>query len=578
MLPHKKRGSIMRGIFTSIIVAILIFSVCGCGSSGGGGGGGASPPANSAPYWTSTPSNVMVDNNVLYNTANGSAGDNDEPSGTAGEPGYIECSAQNSTCPFGVTVTGNGAGVVTCNMSFTSGSTSETCNVDVLVTDGRGESVVKNITISVRNVWYADDSAAGSNNGTSWDDAFTVVQDAMDAATSEEVIWVAEGTYTNASGIATREVLLMKDGVEVYGGFIANENSLSERGNPADNPAVLDGENLSYHVVVSASDARLDGFTVTRGNASGADPNDRGGGMYNYLHINLVVANCTFRDNSGTIGAAMFNESLVPTIINCVFTNNSATSVAGAIYNLLSSPVITNCVFYSNSAESLGGAIVNEESLPLYINCVFAGNSAILNGGAMLDSDSNSTLTNCIMWGNYAPTGPVVSVYSTTIGDPYTLTISYSDVQGGQASVFVGADCTLNWGADMLETDPLFLNAPDFWDVTTAAGSTTTVVVADATLYAVGDVVEIDNDGTPRTVIAAVVDTVTFSPALSTPSTAGMLVGNWGVGATDLVEDFHLDTGPPPSPCINTGDPNPAYNDPDGTRNDMGAYGGPDAQ
>lgn len=31
------------------------------------------------------------------------------------------------------------------------------------------------------------------------------------------------------------------------------------------------------------------------------------------------------------------------------------------------------------------------------------------------------------------------------------------------------------------------------------------------------------------------------------------------------------------SPCIDAGDTNPVYNDPDGTRNDMGAYGGPNA-
>lgn len=35
--------------------------------------------------------------------------------------------------------------------------------------------------------------------------------------------------------------------------------------------------------------------------------------------------------------------------------------------------------------------------------------------------------------------------------------------------------------------------------------------------------------------------------------------------------DYHLEAS---SPCINAGDPNPTYNDPDGTRNDMGAYYG----
>jgi len=36
--------------------------------------------------------------------------------------------------------------------------------------------------------------------------------------------------------------------------------------------------------------------------------------------------------------------------------------------------------------------------------------------------------------------------------------------------------------------------------------------------------------------------------------------------------DYHLQVG---SPCIDAGNPNSQYNDPDGTRNDMGAYGGP---
>ena len=38
--------------------------------------------------------------------------------------------------------------------------------------------------------------------------------------------------------------------------------------------------------------------------------------------------------------------------------------------------------------------------------------------------------------------------------------------------------------------------------------------------------------------------------------------------------DYHLGAG---SPCIDHGNPDPQYNDPDGTRNDMGAYGGPGA-
>jgi hypothetical protein len=44
------------------------------------------------------------------------------------------------------------------------------------------------------------------------------------------------------------------------------------------------------------------------------------------------------------------------------------------------------------------------------------------------------------------------------------------------------------------------------------------------------------------------------------------------VDTSETHPDFHLSPG---SPCIDAGNPDPTYNDPDGTRNDMGAYGGP---
>jgi hypothetical protein len=38
------------------------------------------------------------------------------------------------------------------------------------------------------------------------------------------------------------------------------------------------------------------------------------------------------------------------------------------------------------------------------------------------------------------------------------LTINYSDVDGGQSSVFLGPGCTLNWGPGMIDADPLFFD------------------------------------------------------------------------------------------------------------------------
>lgn len=57
-------------------------------------------------------------------------------------------------------------------------------------------------------------------------------------------------------------------------------------------------------------------------------------------------------------------------------------------------------------------------------------------------------------------------------------------------------------------------------------------------------------------------------------------ISNPGPGDISRNPDFDLLSSPPyhlaiTSPCINAGDPNPFFNDLDGTRNDMGCFGGP---
>jgi len=57
-------------------------------------------------------------------------------------------------------------------------------------------------------------------------------------------------------------------------------------------------------------------------------------------------------------------------------------------------------------------------------------------------------------------------------------------------------------------------------------------------------------------------------------------LGAWDTGSGNFdanplfagVSDYELQDG---SPCIDTGNPGVQYDDADGSRNDMGAYGGP---
>ncbi len=351
----------------------------------------------------------------------------------------------------------------------------------------------------------------GSNNGTTWANAYKDLQPALAAAQSGDQIWVAKGTYFPTTSTTDRSAtFIMRSNVGIYGGFAGTETLLSQRDwvtnlttlsgdiDHIADPLIVTGSGAtlsitgnsgnSFHVVYSSSTSNigntsiLDGFTISGGYAydpSGNVFNGWGGGMLSLGNPSLY--NLNFYGNTAYDGGGLILEYTNSSILNnIVFLKNNATAWGGGFENNGGNTTLSNLIFVGNNAGSLGGGMHSEYPVNL-TNGVFAGNNSANQGGGIYTLGSLMNITNVTFSSNTSLNGGSAvynyfgscriknsaffnnTTYSNTnniiseiANEKATTTINYTALQF--ASSNYGSDFTLG-SNNFFGQDPQFVSA-----------------------------------------------------------------------------------------------------------------------
>ena len=358
--------------------------------------------------------------------------------------------------------------------------------------DGHDCDSLVTLDLEVRKIWYVTPTGAGDKSGSSWDNAMSNLQDAINAASAfvtdaKKQIWVKKGTYMgNGSSVQAFQI---KPGVEIYGGFSGTELygiEFDDR-DLVENETILSGANSqrvignysAYSNFTVNDNAVIDGFTIQNGYTT-----KEGGGIY--VRNFVKIRNCIVKDNQGGQGAGIYADNKCE-ITDCKIFSNTALTQGGGVYcksstltyceinnnlidNIESSAkygggiygenaTINNCLIANNSVltdNSYGGGMyIGNSTLPSQLlNCTVVNNFSYYLGGGVYSSNygSNNEFINCIMWGNKTNLNTQQVAVSASNVPIY---VRYCAIQGGAAGIGT-IKLTAENGDDMFS--PRFVN------------------------------------------------------------------------------------------------------------------------
>ena len=339
----------------------------------------------------------------------------------------------------------------------------------------------------------------------------STIQGGINGAMSGDTVLVAPGTYYQT------ETLRLKDSVRVQGAGI--DLSVIE--------ASPDTSRL-WQGIWGAWGAQLEGFTIV-----GTDTTD---GIFTWADSMLISKN---RMTGCQNAIAVATNAVIAE--NIIIHNRWGGIFCGDYYDMDLGPLISKNLIL-NSEGAIGSVSSN----------LFAVNNTIDNnerGIHVQQSPDDTTAVTVTAKNNIISNNDQYGVYLAS-GEPYgvdtsLMTIDHNDVWNNFRNY------SDNWIPDStdISEDPLFVEP-----LSSLSG------VQDLSQAEIADMLKTNHE-----LNAYYTSLANGEQPGPRPPIQPRLTGS----VSDTIYDYHLQEN---SPCIDKGDPDPIYNDPDGTRNDMGAY------
>ena len=241
------------------------------------------------------------------------------------------------------------------------------------------------------NVYCVNSSAEGSRTGTNWADAFTTIEEALEAeenSATVNTVWVAEGEYSPSG-----DSFFPKNGCTLLGGFEGNEatHSQAEKREWYNNITTLNGINVNYLIdLYGNSNIAIEGFKLIKA-------------MRNAIYINksqIAIRNCIFQQNGSNNGQSnsIYCSGDSTKILNCIFINNLGLN-GSCIYIKGKNTIIGNTVIFDNTGPAIVTYVTDTLNQTKIINCSIVGNKSSTGSGG-INNAGLLTLINCIIYYN----------------------------------------------------------------------------------------------------------------------------------------------------------------------------------